>query len=140
MQLTKLMTPVVLVFIVICAMSFRRVYVLQPKDTIGLAVVPKEPSAFVVSGGMTHSFMMVTQSTVQDQGERLVLRVYIAPIQGAGGAGSFRSKVNVSSHTNELWFGDPPGIVTIGSLFGFKVRLPCFRCAAVDGLIWKRQN
>src|SRR5579884_2570255 len=71
MRIRKLVVFLVLALIVICGVSFRRVYVLRPKDTIALSVShnsPTRPNELIVSGGMTHSFMTVTHSTVQDMG------------------------------------------------------------------------
>jgi hypothetical protein len=132
---------VFLLVLLIAALSgqCRRAYVLRLADTVDLHVAfAADGATAVVSGGMTHSGLMVTHTAVRRSGKQQISRVYIAPIKGVGGIGSYRMVVPLPPGVNEIWFGDPAGKLTVATFFGSAVQIPTFRNDSYGGVIWRR--
>ena len=132
-------TILTVALISIIVANFHRAYVLRWEDATDLRVIFKPAlSCVVISGGMTHSGMTVVGSTVQRVGRRVISRVYIDAISGSSGIGSYNVVVPVPADVTEVWFGDVPGWRTVGSLFGFKIRMPQIAPRNFIGKVWDR--
>jgi hypothetical protein len=123
--------------------SWQRRYVLRVQDAVALSVTTTDSSTntkVIISGGMTHSALTVARTSTQRKGSRLIVRVYVAPIEGSPAVGSYRISADIPRTVNEIWFGDPPGTRTVASVFGVEIRIPAPSDGtnADDGVIWRR--
>jgi hypothetical protein len=123
------------------AAGWRRAYVLRVQDAVDLRVTLAGPTQTkaIITGGMTHSSLTVARTAIQRKGSRLIVRIYVAPIQGSHAVGSYRVAIDLPQTVDEIWFGDPPGMRTVASLFGAGIRVPVPSDGAkTDGVIWRR--
>jgi hypothetical protein len=129
----------VLLLISLLATGWRRVYLLELADVVNLRVAGTEDnSKIVVMGGMTHSGLAVARTTLEKDGKRMIVRVYIVPIDNVNNRGSFRIIVPIRSDVTEVWFGDRAHTRTVASLFNFPVRIP--QPNKSGGLIWRKPS
>jgi hypothetical protein len=124
-----------LVVIAVVAL-FRRVHVLRAADCVDLHAT-RDSQTVLIRGSMMHSGLGAGASTVERDGARVVVRVYLVPA-GSGARRDFVVPVTLSDDVREVWFGDLPGELTCGRIAGIPLRIPVRSPSDAGVRVWSR--
>ena len=130
---------VIAAVITLMGIAFRRGSVLDIRDTLDLRAA-LEGEGLRLSGGMTHSGAAVREVRTLRSGDRLYVLVFIVPVTTTLTKGTFDVTVPLSVPTQAVWFGDPEGQRTIGTVWKCRVRVPVWG-ASTEGRsakVWPR--
>lgn len=115
--------------------SCERVHVLRANDAIGLDAT-RVGDSLNVWGAVVHSGLGVSSITTEYSGERMVIRAYLSPA-GSSARREFAASIPIRTNVTEVWFGDPPNILTCCRIAGRSIHLPYPSRSGTGVVIWR---
>jgi hypothetical protein len=120
----------------------RREYVATASQLLDVQVVQRDHT-LRVDGFISDSGMRVTRSTTQRVGDRLLVRVYRAPVRDTDDEsvrrGDFHALVVITDDISAVQIGDSDRFVTLGEIGGLPIRIPWNYRNDVARTIWIRR-